>query len=89
MIGKDKRIIAFYVGPLAMVMINPRIIDKEERYITKEGCLSLSGERSTKRYKKIRVSFQTMNFENRTQEFDGLTSEVIQHEIDHCDGILI
>lgn len=89
MIGKNKRIIAFYVGPLPLVMLNPRIIRRSGEYLTSEGCLSLNGERKTKRYKTITVMYQNMSLETKTQEFTGFIAEVIQHEIDHCEGILI
>lgn len=89
MIGKNKRIIAFYVGPLPLVMLNPQIIRRSGEYLTSEGCLSLNGERKTKRYKTITVTYQNMSLETKTQEFTGFISEVIQHEIDHCEGILI
>ncbi|KRM06912.1 peptide deformylase [Lactobacillus kitasatonis] len=89
MIGKNKRIIAFYVGPLPLVMLNPRIIRRSGEYLTSEGCLSLNGERKTKRYKTITVTYQNMSLETKAQEFTGFIAEVIQHEIDHCEGILI
>lgn len=89
MIRKNKRIIAFYVGPLPLVMLNPRIIRRSGEYLTSEGCLSLNGERKTKRYKTITVTYQNMSLETKTQEFTGFIAEVIQHEIDHCEGILI
>lgn len=89
MIGKNKRIIAFYVGPLPLVMLNPQIIRRSGEYLTSEGCLSLNGERKTKRYKTIAVTYQNMSLETKTQEFTGFIAEVIQHEIDHCEGILI
>ena len=89
MIGKNKRIIAFYVGPLPLVMLNPRIIRRSGEDLTSEGCLSLNGERKTKRYKTITVTYQNMSLETKTQEFTGFIAEVIQHEIDHCEGILI
>lgn len=89
MIGKNKRIIAFYVGPLPLVMLNPQIIRRSGEYLTSEGCLSLNGERKTKRYKTITVTYQNMSLETKTQEFTGFIAEIIQHEIDHCEGILI
>lgn len=89
MIGKNKRIISFYVGPLPLVMLNPQIIGKSGEYLTSEGCLSLSGERKTKRYKSITVMYQNMSLESKTQKFTGFIAEVIQHEMDHCEGILI
>ncbi|WP_304228485.1 peptide deformylase [Lactobacillus kitasatonis] len=89
MIGKNKRIIAFYVGPLPLVMLNPQIIRRSGEYLVSEGCLSLNGERKTKRYKTITVTYQNMSLETKTQEFTGFIAEVIQHEIDHCEGTLI
>lgn len=89
MIGVQKDIIAFFVGPLPMVMLNPKIIKKFGEYTTSEGCLSLNGQRSTKRYKDITVQYENLNFEKQTQDFTGFVAEVIQHEIDHCNGILI
>ena len=89
MIGVHKDIIAFFAGPLPMVMLNPKIIKKSGEYITSEGCLSLEGQRPTKRYKNINVQYENLNFEKQTQNFTGFVAEVIQHEIDHCNGILI
>lgn len=89
MIGKNKRIIAFYVGSLSLVMLNPQIIKRSGEYLTSEGCLSLTGERQTKRYKTITVTYQDMDFKTKTQEFSDFIAEVIQHEMDHCEGILI
>ena len=89
MLGKNKRIIAFYVGLLPLVMLNPQITKKSGEYLTEEGCLSLSGERKTKRYRTITVTYQDMNLNTKTQEFTDFIAEVIQHEVDHCEGILI
>lgn len=89
MIGKNKGIIAFYVGLLPLVMLNPQITKKSGEYLTEEGCLSLSGERKTKRYRTITVTYQDMNLNTKTQEFTDFIAEVIQHEVDHCEGILI
>lgn len=89
MIGQLKRIIAFYIGSLPVIMLNPQIKKMSGEYMTKEGCLSLSGMRPTKRYKNITVTYQDMNFEQRTEEFSGFIAETIQHEIEHCQGILI
>ena len=89
MIGVNKRVIAFYAGPLAIVMYNPEIVVKSGSYQTEEGCLSLVGTRPTTRYETIVVKYQDQNFERKTQEFTGFIAEVIQHEIDHCQGILI
>lgn len=89
MIGQSKRIIAFYVGPIAFVMLNPRIIQKDKMYLATEGCLSLAGERQVQRYEEITVAYQNVKLESKTQKFSGFVAETIQHEIDHCNGILI
>lgn len=89
MIGQHKRIIALFIGPLPIVMLNPTIIAVSDEYLTQEGCLSLSGQRATKRFKNITVKYQNENFETHEQQFSDFTAEVIQHEIDHCNGILI
>ncbi|MBQ8216826.1 MAG: peptide deformylase, partial [Oscillospiraceae bacterium] len=68
---------------------NPEIIKKSESYETEEGCLSLSGVRKTSRYRKIKVQYQNKDFQLRLKTFTGFTSQIIQHELDHCNGILI
>ena len=89
MIGEKKRIIVFCIGPAQMVMINPQIIAKSGEYETEEGCLSLTGVRKAKRWQKITVKYQDQLFRQNTGTFEGFTAQIIQHEIDHCDGILI
>ena len=89
MIGVSKRVIVFDCLGRYMTMFNPVIIKKEGLYDTEEGCLSLSGIRKTKRWKKIKVQFQNEKMQTRLQSFEGWTAQIIQHEIDHCDGILI
>lgn len=89
MIGVDKRIIAVSLGFTNVVFLNPVIIKKSEPYRIEEGCLSLDGVRETKRYKKITVEFEDTDFQRHTETFEGFTAEIIQHEIDHCNGILI
>lgn len=89
MIGEHKRIIAFCNGPMQMVMFNPQITAKSGPYDAEEGCLSLAGIRKTKRYQKITVQYQDQAFQSRTGTFEGFTAQIIQHEIDHCNGILI
>lgn len=89
MIGFKKRIIIFLNGPFPMIMVNPIITQKSVVYETEEGCLSLAGTRKTKRYQKITVSYQDEQFQSRTGVFQGYAAQIIQHEIDHCDGILI
>ena len=89
MIGVKKRFIVIDFMNLPFVMINPKVISKSGRYETEEGCLSLSGRRKAVRYQNITVSYQDMQFQKHTQEFTGYTAQIIQHEIDHCNGILI
>ena len=89
MIGERRRIIVFCSGPLQMVMVNPRITARSGPYEAEEGCLSLVGTRKTTRYQKITVQYQDAAFQPRTGTFDGFPAQIIQHEIDHCDGILI
>ena len=89
MIGVRKRIIVFDNEGTDMVMFNPVILKKEGLYDTEEGCLSLPGIRPTKRWNKIKVQYQNAAFQPRIKTFSGWTAQIIQHEIDHCDGILI
>lgn len=90
MIGVRKRIIAFDNEGTYMVMFNPEIIKKSEPYEAEEGCLSLlGGPRKCKRYKSIKVQWQTSEMQTRIKTFTGFPAQIIQHEVDHCDGILI
>ena len=89
MIGVNKRIIAFDNEGEYMVMLNPVIVKQSGPYETEEGCLSLTGTRKTKRFQTIKVQWQNEKFQPRIKTFSGWTAEIIQHEIDHCDGILI
>ena len=89
MIGVNKRIIAFDNGGSYMVMFNPEIIKKSEPYTAEEGCLSLSGTRSATRWRSIKVRWQNERFQERIKTFTGWTAQIIQHEIDHCNGIII
>ena len=90
MIGVCKRIIAFDNGGTPMVMLNPEIVKQSGEYETEESCLSLlGGPRKTKRYEKIKVRYQTMELEVRLKTFTGWTAQIIQHEVDHCNGVLI
>ena len=89
MIGINKRIIAFDNEGSYMVMFNPEIIKKSCPYETEEGCLSLNGIRKAKRWKSIKVQYQNEKFQTRFKTFTGWTAQIIQHEIDHCEGILI
>ena len=90
MIGELKRIIAFDNDGEYMVMFNPVILKKSGPYETEESCLSLlGGPRKTKRYKNIKVQYQNEKFQTRIKTFKDFEAQIIQHEIDHCDGILI
>lgn len=89
MIGVKKRIIVFSVDIIQVAMINPVIIRKSKPYTTKEGCLSLNGVRETMRYDEIEVSFLDINFKPQQQKYSGWIAQIIQHEIDHCNGVLI
>ncbi|MBW3079936.1 peptide deformylase [Bifidobacterium saguinibicoloris] len=91
MIGVAKRIIVFHDETTGrnMTMFNPVVTAKSSRYETEEGCLSLKGVRPTVRYKRITVTYRTRRWREATATFDGFTAEIIQHEIDHCDGVLI
>lgn len=89
MIGVCKRIIAFDNEGTYMVMFNPVIVRQSGPYEAQEGCLSLSGVRKTKRFQTVKVQWQNEQFQTRLKTFTGWTAEIIQHEIDHCEGILI
>ena len=94
MIGVKKRIIAVLDeggrAPVYTVMLNPEIIKKDDAYDTEEGCLSLlGGSRKCKRYKTIKVQYQTVEMQTRVKTYTGWTAQIIQHEVDHCNGILI
>ena len=89
MIGVNKRIIAFDNEGTYMVMFNPVIVRQSGPYETQEGCLSLTGVRKTKRFQTIKVQWQNEKFQTRLKTFTGWTAEIIQHEIDHCEGIVI
>ena len=94
MIGMKKRIIAFLDEsgrtPSYTVMLNPEIVKKEGLYDTEEGCLSLlGGPRPCKRYRSVKVKYQNPEFQTRIKTYTGFTAQIIQHEIDHCDGVLI
>lgn len=89
MIGINKRIIAFDNEGEYMVMLNPVIVKHSGPYEAEEGCLSLTGTRKTKRFQAIKVQWQNEKFQTRLKPFTGWTAEIIQHEIDHCEGILI
>ena len=89
MIGVCKRIIAFDNEGAYMVMFNPVIVRQSGPYEAQEGCLSLTGVRKTKRFQTIKVQWQNEKFQTRLKTFTGWTAEIIQHEIDHCEGIVI
>ena len=89
MIGVSKRILIFDNDGEYMVMFNPEILKKTMPYETEEGCLSLDGVRKTKRWKTIKVQYQNEAFQTRIKNFTGWPAHIIQHEIDHFDGILI
>ena len=90
MIGAAVRIIAFDNAGTYMVMLNPEIVKSSGEYETEESCLSLlGGPRKTKRSQKIKVQYQTLDFQTRLKTYEGWTAQIIQHEVDHCNGILI
>jgi peptide deformylase len=90
MIGAAVRIIAFDNAGTYMVMLNPEIVKSSGEYETEESCLSLlGGPRKTKRYQKIKVQYQTMEFQTRLKTYEDWTAQIIQHEVDHCNGVLI
>ena len=89
MIGVAKRIIVFDNEGKYMVMFNPEIVKRSEPYEAEEGCLSLPGTRKAKRYRSIKVQYQNDQFQTRLKTFTGWTAQIIQHEIDHCNGVLI
>ncbi len=90
MIGEYVAIIAFLDGDALGLMYNPEILKGEGAYETEEGCLSLpGGPRKTKRFQKIKVRWQNEQFQTRIKTFTGWTAQIIQHEVDHCKGILI
>lgn len=90
MIGVQRCIIAFFHGPQPVLMLNPELLKAEGPYETQEGCLSLlGGPRRIQRYRKIKLRWQTEALQTRIKTFEGWTAQVIQHEIDHCQGILI
>jgi len=89
MIGESKCIIAFEDEGGYMEMFNPKILRSAQPYEAEEGCLSLSGTRKTKRYREIKVQWQTRDMKPRVKNFSGFTAQIIQHEIDHLGGIII
>ncbi|MBQ4090531.1 MAG: peptide deformylase [Clostridia bacterium] len=89
MIGARKRVIAVSLGFTVLIMYNPVIVAKSGPYDTEEGCLSLSGERPVRRYENITVEYRDRNFRKQKGDFSGYIAQIIQHETDHCNGILI
>ena len=89
MIGYRKRIIIVSMGIVDLVMVNPVILQKSQPYDTEEGCLSLVGVRKTKRFRKIRVQFLDETFKEQTREYEGQIAQIIQHEMDHLEGVII
>ena len=89
MIGVKKNIIVVATGPFQIAMINPVIISKSGEYETEEGCLSLKGVRSCTRYQEIEVDYFDQNFKKQHGKYSGKMAQIIQHEIDHCNGVVI
>ena len=89
MIGEKKNIIVVAAGPFQFAMINPVITKKSGAYQTEEGCLSLKGVRPCTRYQEIEVDYLDQNFKKQHGKYSGWTAQIIQHEIDHCNGIVI
>ncbi len=89
MIGVRKRIIVVQAGLLPLVMLNPRIVAKSQPFEAEEGCLSLDGTRKTTRYQQIEVEFRDMGWKKHRETYTGWTAQIIQHEVDHCDGVVI
>ena len=89
MIGVNKAIIVVNMGFYNLVMYNPKITKKSNIYSTSEGCLSLLGERNTKRYEKIEVEYQDERFDKKTLSLSGFIAQIVQHEVDHLSGIII
>ena len=89
MIGVKKRIIAVNMGFMNVAMFNPRIVKKSGSYQTEEGCLSLIGVRPCTRYQEIELEYQDMNWKKQRQNYTGWIAQIIQHEVDHCNGIII
>ena len=89
MIGERRRIIAFAKGPMIIAMLNPKIISGYGEYESEEGCLSLEGTRKVKRYRSIRLRWQDVRMKEHIGTLDGFQAQIVQHEVDHCNGILV
>ena len=89
MIGVNKAIIAVNMGFMNVAMFNPKIVKRNGKYETEEGCLSLDGVRKCVRYQEIEVEYEDINFKRQRQKYSGWTAQIIQHECDHLNGIII
>lgn len=89
MIGSHKRVIIAQLGPIPVVMFNPQLTSQSQPYQTEEGCLSLTGQRPTKRFKKITVRFYNQQWQRQELSLTDFAAEIIQHELDHCNGVII
>ena len=89
MIGVQKRIIVVRMGTVSVPMVNPVIVSKSGEFEAEEGCLSLMGLRKCRRYREIEISYQDASFLPRRQKYTGWIAQIIQHEIDHCNGVII
>ena len=89
MIGAKKSIIVVAAGPFQFAMVNPVITSKKKPFETEEGCLSLQGKRPCTRYEEIEVDYLDQNFQPKHGKYNGWTAQIIQHEVDHCNGIII
>lgn len=89
MIGYKKNMIIVSMGPMDVIMINPKLVSQSGPYETEEGCLSLEGKRKTTRYRNIEVEFQDAGFTKKKMKFDSFVAQIIQHEMDHLEGIII
>lgn len=89
MIGSHRRVIIAQLGPLSVIMYNPQIIRQVQPYQTSEGCLSLQGQRPTRRYRQITVTFYDQEWQKQQLTLTDLAAEIVQHEVDHCNGVLI
>ena len=89
MIGSNKRIIVFVDEGKPVLMFNPHILEKEDEYQTVEGCLSLPHQTEVTRYRRIKVKFQDEAFKWHERDYEGYTAQIIQHEVDHCEGIIV
>ena len=89
MIGERKRIIAIANGPMIVVMLNPEILSASGEYMAEEGCLRLAGTKRTKRFRSIRLKWQDTEMKDHVGMLNGFQAQIVQHEIDHCNGIII